>query len=133
MNVRDPDSPVRRMTIAIAAAVAIMVAAGLVYVFLVSKEPSAKFNGAAIVAAARAYTRDLQVRKQPIPKSVTLEDLAASHFLKPEEIAAFRGLNATIMLTSTQSNPQTVLMRVHFPDGGEILLLGDGSVQQVSH
>jgi len=119
------------MTIAIAAAVAIMVAAGLVYVFLVSKEPSAKFNGAAIVAAARAYTRDLQVRRQPMPKSVTLEELAARHFLKPEEIAAFRGLNATIMLTSQASNAQTILMRVHFPDGGDIILLGDGSVQQV--
>jgi flagellar basal body-associated protein FliL len=132
MNVRDPDSPVRRMTIAIAVAVAIMVAAALVYVFLVSKETSAKFNGAAIVEAARAYTRDLQARKEPVPKSVTLEDLVARHFLKPEEIAAFRGLNATIMLTSNESNPQTVLMRVHFPDGGDILLLGDGSVRQAA-
>jgi hypothetical protein len=130
MNVRDPDSPVRRMTIAIGAALAIMVAAGLVYVFVVAKEPGVKFNGAAIVAAARAYTRDLQARKQPVPKSVTLEDLVERHFLKPEEIAAFRGLNATIMLTSTESNGQTVLMRVHFPDGGDILLLGDGTVRQ---
>jgi len=120
------------MTIAIAAAVAFMVAGGLVYVFLVSKEPGAKFKGAAIVAAARAYTRDLQARKEPMPKSVTLEDLVAHHFLKPEEIAAFRGLNATIMLTSKESNAQTVLMQVHFPDGGDILLLGDGSVQQVA-
>lgn len=121
------------MTIAIGAIVAIMVAAGLVYVFLVSKESSAKFNGAAIVAAARAYTRDLQARKQPVPKSVTLEDLAAGHFLKPEEIAVFRGMNATVTLTSTESAPQTVLMRVHFPDGADILLLADGSVQQVEH
>jgi hypothetical protein len=133
MNTVDPDSPVRRITIAIAAAVALMVAAGLVYVFLVSKEPSARFNGAVIVAAARAYTRDLQDRKQPVPKSVTLEDLVAHHFLKPEEIAAFRGMSATIMLTSSESNPQTVLMRVHIPDGGDIVLLGNGSVQQVAH
>jgi hypothetical protein len=119
------------MTIAIAAALAIMVAAGLVYVFLVSKETSAKFNGAAIVAAARAYTHDLRDRKEPIPKSVTLQELVERHFLKPEEIAAFRGLNATVMLTSTQSGPQFVLMRVHLPEGGDIILLGDGSVQQV--
>jgi hypothetical protein len=131
MNVHDPDSPVRRMTVAVAAAVAIMVAAGLVYVFVVSKEPSAKFNGAAIVAAARAYTRDLQTRKQPVPKSVTLDDLVASHFLKPEETAAFRGMNATVMLTSADSGPQSVLMRVHLPEGGDIVLLGDGRVQQV--
>jgi hypothetical protein len=93
--------------------------------------PAPRFNGAAIVAAARAYTRDLQVRKQPMPKSVTLEELVALHFLKPEEIEAFRGLKATIMLTSRQAARKAVLMRVHFPDGGEIKLLGDGSVQQV--
>jgi hypothetical protein len=133
MDVRDPDSPVRRMAIAIAVAVAIMVAAGLVYVFLVSKEPSARFNGAAIVAAARAYTRDLQGRKQPVPKSVTLEELVTLHFLKPEEVTAFHGTRATIMLTSAEGNPQTVLMQVHFPDGGDIVLLGDGTVQQATH
>ena len=121
------------MTIAVAAAVAIMVAAGLVYLFVVSRETSAKFNGAAIVAAAHDYTRDLQARKQPIPKSVTLEDLVALHFLKPEEIAAFRGANATVMLTGEGHGAQTVVMRVHFPDGSDIVLLADGSVQQVAH
>jgi hypothetical protein len=132
MTLRDPDSPVRRMTIAIAAALAIMLAAGLVYLFLASKDTSARFNGAALVAAARAYTRDLQVRKQPIPKSVTLEELVALHFLQPGDIEAFRGLKATIVLTADASDQQTVLMRVRLPDGGEIKLLGDGSVQQVA-
>jgi hypothetical protein len=73
----------------------------------------------------------LQARKQPVPKSVTLEDLVERHFLKPEEIAAFRGMNATVTLTSTKSSPQTVLMRVHLPEGGDVVLLADGSVQQV--
>ncbi len=118
------------MTIAIGSGVAILVAAGLVYVFLIAKEPAAKFNGAAIVAAARAYTRDLQVRKQPVPKSVTLEDLAAAHFLKPEEIAVFHGATAAVMLTTTENGPQTVIMRVQFADGTKIELLADGSVQQ---
>jgi hypothetical protein len=130
MTVRDPDSPVRRMTIAIAAAVAIMVVAGLLYLFLTSKDTTARFNGAALVAAARAYTRDLQVRKQPIPQSITLEELVALHFLQPGEIEAFRGLKATIVLTADGSGPQAVLMQVRLPDGGEIKLLGDGSVQQ---
>jgi len=132
MTLRDPDSPVRRMTIAVAVAVAIMVAAGLVYLSLASKDTSAKFNGAAIVAAARAYTRDLQVRKQPIPQSVSLEELVALHFLRPGEIEAFRGMKATILLTADAGNPQGVLMRVRMPDGGEFVLLNDGSAQQVA-
>jgi hypothetical protein len=131
MTVRDPDSPVRRITIAVVCALAFMVAAGLVYVFVAAKNTSVNFNGAALVAAARAYTRDLQVRKQPIPKAVTLEELVALHFLQPADIEAFRGLKATILLTSEGGNPRAVLMDVRLPDGGEIVLLGDGSVQQV--
>jgi len=133
MTMSDPDSPVRRMTIAIAAAVAIMVAAGLVYLLVVSKETVTRFNGAAIVAAARDYTRDLQARKQLLPKSVSLEELVTQHYLKPGEIEAFHGLNAMVMLTGSSGATPSVVMQVHFPDGGDIVLLSDGSVQQVSH
>jgi hypothetical protein len=133
MNIDDPDSPARRLTIAIVTAVAITALAALVYSLFVSKPPSVKFNGAAIVAAAQSYTRDLQARKQPIPKSVSLDDLVAAHFLRPEEVAAFRGMKATVMLTTEANNPQFVLMRVHFPDGSDIALMGDGSVQQLTH
>jgi hypothetical protein len=133
MNVRDPDSPVRRMSIAIAAAVAIMVAAGLVYVFVASKETGAKFNGAAIVAAARDYTRGLRLNKQPVPQSVTLEELVALHYLTPEQVEAFRGLKATIQLSTDDRGPKAVLMRVRMPDGEEVKLLADGSVQEAGH
>ena len=121
------------MTIAIAVVVAIMVAAGLVYYFMSSKETSAKFNGAAIVEAARAYTRDVQLHKQPVPKSVALEELVALHYLPPEQFEAFRGLKATIELSTEQRGPKTVLMRVLMPDGGEFRLLSDGSVQEAVH
>jgi len=120
------------MTIAVAVAVAIMVVAGLVYLSMSSKDTSGKFNGAALVAAAHAYTHDLQVRKQPIPPSVTLEELVALHFLQPGEIEAFRGTKATIFLTADAGNPQGVLMRVRMPDGSEFVLLNDGSTQQVT-
>jgi hypothetical protein len=129
MTMSDPDSPARRMTIAITGAVGIMVAAGLVYLLVVSKDTAGRFNGAAIVAAARAYTKDLEARRQPIPPSVTLDELVASHFLKPEDAAAFRGLKATVMLTSADRGPKAQLMRVRLPDGSEVVLLGDGTVQ----
>jgi hypothetical protein len=132
MSTSDPDSPVRRMAIAIAAVVAIMAAAALVYYFMASKETSAKFNGAVIVAAARDYTRDVRLRKEPIPKSVTLEELIALHYLKPEQVEAFRGLKATIELSTADHGPKAVLMRVLMPDGGEVKLLGDGSVQETA-
>jgi hypothetical protein len=130
MTMSDPDSPARRMTIAITGALGILVAAGLVYLLVVSKDTDVRFNGAAIVAAARAYTKDLEVRRQPIPSSVTLDELVASHFLKSEDVAAFRGLKATVMLTSANRGPKAELMRVRLPDGSQVVLLGDGSVQE---
>ncbi len=120
------------MTMAVAVAVAIMVAAGLVYYFMSSKEPPAKFNGAAIVSAARDYTRAVQLRKEPLPKSITLEELVALHYLKPEQAEAFRGLKATVMLSSEDRSPKAVVMRVVMPDGGEVKLLSDGSVQEAA-
>ncbi len=45
------------MTIAVVTALAIMAAGALVYLSAVSKETTTRFNGAAIVAAARSYTR----------------------------------------------------------------------------
>ena len=121
------------MSIAVGVALAIMIAAALVYWFATSKESSAKFNGAAIVAAARDYTRDLKARKQPIPKSVTLEDLVEHHFLTPSQVEAFSGAKTTVMLTADMNDPASVLMRVHFADGTEFVLLTDGSVLQVPH
>jgi hypothetical protein len=132
MNVRDPESPVRRMTIAVAAALAIMVAAGLLYVLVVSNGAAAKVDGPAIVAAAHAYTAALRARAQSIPKTIPLEQLVALRYLKPEQVAAFRGLAATISLTAEQLGPHTVVMRVHMPDGTDIVLLSDGSVQEAA-
>jgi len=84
------------------------------------------------VVAARAYTREAQARKQPVPASISLEELAALHYLKPEDIEAFRGLKAMIMLTGDARDPKTVVMRVHFPEGGDVVLLEDGSAQQMA-
>ena len=119
------------MTIAIASAAGIMVAAGLLYLHVVSNSTGAKVNGAAIVFAAHAYTVDLRAGGKPIPKSVPLQQLATLGYLKPEQIAAFRGLEATLSLTGDERNPKTELMRVHMPDNTDIVLLNDGTAMQV--
>jgi hypothetical protein len=116
------------MTIAIAAAVAIIVAAALVHFFLTARPSAARFNGAAIVAAARDYTRELRAANQPIPNSISLEQLVALHYLKPGQVEVFQGLKATLQLSTTNTSAQTVVMRVLMQDGEEVQLLGDGSV-----
>jgi hypothetical protein len=39
-------------------------------------------------------------------------------------------LDATLVLTADASNPQRVLMRVHMQDGTDLVLTGDGALQQ---
>ncbi len=53
MKLRDPDHPLKRMAIAIGAAAAIMVAAGLIYLLAVGDTPPAKIDGLKFVAAGR--------------------------------------------------------------------------------
>ncbi len=129
MKLRDFDSPIKRMAVAIGAGVTIAGAIALVYLLAVSNSQGEKVNGIRVVAAARAYTRQLLAARQPIPKSVSVEQLVASGFLKPDDVAAFRGLDATVLLTTDNPGPKTVLMRLHLPDGSDLVLLADGSVQ----
>jgi hypothetical protein len=119
------------MAIAVAAAVAIMLVAAVLYVFVLPGGGGGKFNGALIVEAARAYSRDLRLRQQPVPKSVALKELVAQHYLKPEDVAAFRGMDATLLLTTDQPGPKAVVMRVRLADGTQVVLLTDGTVQEL--
>jgi hypothetical protein len=102
------------------------------YVYVLPNGAPAGVDGPAIIAAAHAYTSDLRARAQPVPKSIPLQQLAALGYLKPGQIAAFRGLDATLSLTADNRSPQVVLMRVHMPDGTEVLLWSDGSTQEVA-
>ena len=49
--------------------------------------------------------------------------------LQPADIAAFAGLDATLALIYNPSDPTFVLMRVHLPDGTDVVLLADGTAQ----
>jgi hypothetical protein len=74
----------------------------------------------------------LIANRQPIPKTVSLNELLTRGYLKPADIAPFQGLDAALVLTSDLSNPQRVLMRVHMPDGSDLVLLGDGTTQSAA-
>jgi len=131
MNVRVPDSRVKRMSLAIGLGVALLVAGGLVYLLTEGEVSPQKVDGPKIIAAGRAYTREMVSRKLPIPNSVSVSDLVAHGYLKPSDVAAFQGLDATILLTSDARRPDFVIMRVKMPDGSDLVLLQDGSVREV--
>jgi hypothetical protein len=127
-----PESPVKRMAAAIGAVVAIMVAAGFIYLLSSNDVSSEKVNAPRIVAAAHAYTRQLVAAKQPIPGTVSINELLGRGYLKPADVGPFLSLDAVIILTSDASNPRAALMRVRMKDGTDFLLFNDGSTQQIT-
>jgi hypothetical protein len=119
------------MAWAIGLALAIMVVGGIIYLLLPSNVSNAKIDGPKIIAAGRAYTHDLTTHNQPVPRAVSLNELVAHGYLKASDIAAFQGLDATLSLIYNASDPTFVLMRVHMPDGSDVVLLGDGSAHSI--
>jgi hypothetical protein len=132
MKLSVPESPLQRMALAIGVAVAIMVVGGGIYLLLPTEAPPGNIDGHKIATAAGLYTRDLVLHKQPIPTSVSLNELVTRGYLKPADIAPFQGMETTLSLVSSDSNPHFVLMRVKMPDGSEFELLADGSMKQLA-
>jgi len=119
------------MAVTVGGAAVVMVVAGFIYYRSSNESTPEKVNGLRFVAAARGYTRMLVASKQPIPATVSLNELLARGFLKPADVAPFQGLQTEIILTSDASNPRAALMRVHLSDGTDLVLFNDGSTQQV--
>jgi hypothetical protein len=127
MQTRLLDSPKKRIIIALTAAAALVVICAGV---LMLRPPEHPINGPKIIAAARAYTRALQQSHSPIQPTVPLQTLISRGFLKPADAGSLAGMDATIFLVAGNGHP-SILMRVHLPDGNDLVLLDDGSVRQL--
>lgn len=132
-------SPSQRIAIAVGAAAFVMLAAGIIYIFVIvpatAVNPIKPISGDTafrIVGASKAYANALQARGLPVPTSVPISELVKPGLLQPQDVSAFQGLDASIVLKTNGAVylPQTELMRVRMSDGSEILLFADGSVQQ---
>jgi hypothetical protein len=131
MQLRKPDSPVKRVALAVAGGTALVAVLALAFMWTGSSPPPEKVNGMRIVAGALAFSRKLQMAHLPIPQTVKLDELAARGFLRPEDVAPFKGADADVLLAGPDAGPKTMLMRVRLPDGTAFVLLADGSVQQI--
>lgn len=123
------DSTAKRISIAVAILTVLLLLAIALYTFLGST-PSQPADGLKIIAAARTYTRALQQRHAPIPPEVPLQVLIDQGLLQPADVGSFQGMDANIALTAPSNGP-AVLMRVHMPDGTDLVLQANGSSQQV--
>jgi hypothetical protein len=85
-----------------------------------------------IAAANAAYVRELRAAKSPVPDVVSLSELVRKGYLQTNAIAGFAGAEVTFRLRDqSEISPTDILARAVMPDGkSEVVLMGDGSVQQ---
>ena len=121
----------KRILTVIAVAAVVMIAASITY-FTLTRPTAGRVDAPKIMAAAQTYAHDLQAHGQAVPATVALRDLIAKGLLRPEDASGFAGMEVTVSLTVSESNPQDVLMRVRMQDGSQLVAMADGSVQSVS-
>jgi hypothetical protein len=89
-----------------------------------------------LAAAVHAFARDRAARGQPLPTSISLRELVNGDYIATNDVHAFDGMDVTISLAPSlaalDADPESILIHVRMPDGAQIVLLGDGSIQQVS-
>jgi hypothetical protein len=124
------DSPSKRIPIAVATVTGLILVAAAIYTFLGTPPPQ-PVNGPKIIAAAHAYTRALLQNHAPVPQAVPLQVLIDQGFLQPADAGSLQGMDASISLMARDTDPTFVLMRVHMPDGTDLVLLADGSAQGI--
>jgi len=102
------------------------------YLLFTPKSQKGHIDAQKIVTAIHAYNDKLKSQNQPLPETISLQQLIAQGFLKSEDVNAFNGMDVTVSLAIDEANPQQVLMRAKMPDGIQIVALADGSIQQVA-
>ena len=86
-----------------------------------------------LAAAEQSYVRDHASRGQPLPASVTLQDLLSGGYVTTDEVRSLAGADVVFYPTVTEATPQAILVRVRMPDGTEMAVLADGSVQSLPY
>lgn len=119
----------RRIWIALVGALALMAAVALIH-FSATDTGPAQREYMVVMEAARLHGQDLRARGLPVPASVTLKELLQKGLVREELVSGLSALDVTVSLATDEIDPAGVLMRVRFPDGSEIVAMGDGSVHQ---
>jgi hypothetical protein len=125
----NPGIKMKRIWAVVGIAAVLMVVFGAFYVRTYSDHLGIREYGA-VVKAAADYGQQLKTQGLAVPESVTLEELQKRGLLGPRDARGFEGLRVTISLKHDATRLEDALMSVTFPDGRELVALGDGSIQQ---
>jgi hypothetical protein len=100
--------------------------------FVILKPQSGHLDAAKITAAIHDYSSKMKSENQPLPPTISLQELIAKGFLKHEDVSAFDGWSVTVSLTADDAYPQSILMTATSSKGERMLVMADGSIQQVA-
>ena len=78
--------------------------------------------------AVQAFARD---RKSAV-RAVPLRELLSGGYLRAEDIRGLEDRDVMVSLTSDETRPLMVWIRVRASDGSDIELLADGSIQKAA-
>jgi len=118
------------IAVVVSAVVVATVLCGVVMSYWQWKQPVFK-EAPKLVAAVKAFAKDLATRGQPAPATVSLRELVGSGYIAARDVRAFDGMDVTLSLAVDEIHPQEILMRVRLPDGSVIASMADGSVQKL--
>jgi hypothetical protein len=82
-----------------------------------------------LMKAMTQFAKEKVARGQTVPTTISLNELVGAGYLKPEDAAAFKGVDLTLYPTALGTLPKAVVARARLADGSEVLLLADGTVQ----
>lgn len=109
---------------------ALAIVAAALLITWTGSAPSGRVDPGKIMAAAQAFAGQLRAEGKAIPAEAPLNQLVERGLLQPEDVSGFAGFEVSVTLQPDANDPRQVLMRARMPDGGEIVALNDGSVQQ---
>ena len=89
-------------------------------------------DGSKLTSAVRAFTQDKLKKGQPMPDTLALRELVSGGFLAAEDARAFEGMEVTFYLSADLTRPKETVIRVRLPDGSQMVMLADGTVQQTT-
>jgi hypothetical protein len=88
-------------------------------------------DGSVLTKAVQKYSQDCKLRGQTLPRSINLHDLIDGGYVSRNDVQVFDGMEVTISLSADETRPQDTLVDARLPNGEHIVVLGDGSVQQI--
>ena len=121
----------RQLLIPVVAVIAVGVAVCLALIAYWQRPLPVMQDASKLIAAVRAFSQDRVKKGEALPDSLPLQELVKGNFITAEDVRAFDGMEVTFHLTTDTTDPKAVLIRARLPDGSQMVMLGDGTVQQL--